>query len=495
MPKGTPVEEILRSWKEIAAYIGRDVRTAIRWEKDRGLPVRRPPGSKKSGSVFAYRGELDKWMMGDGARPQPESSASKMPAELAAGIGRDEVAAGADVGTRVLRSEYRRSAGLAGVGVLALCALAIVLTGFAPTLTHRGLELPLQFVRTDYSPGENPTGMVVADFDNNGIPDLVVANAKENSLAVFLGQGNGMFAQPIKVTGLAEYPTYFAVADFNGDGNMDVALQTKFGASRFHVLLGDGRGHLRQASVEDLPGGNKGSAVGDVNHDGKADVAVVLSFAKKVVVLLSNGDGSFRRSAELESPTQPGPVAMGEFNGDGNPDLVVCDFNVGMGKAVTVYLGKGDGTFPTRRVFRTGGGPLHVAVADVNEDGKLDIVTADFQAGVSVLLGNGDGTFREPAEFEAGKANTNVAVTDLDQDGRLDILALGMHDDALVFLRGHGDGKFDGPQKIPTGRYPDVIAVADFDGDGLPDVAVTNTYAGSLSVYLNRSRRRSSWGR
>ncbi len=480
MAIGTQPGEILRSWKEIASYIGRDVRTAIRWEKERGLPVRRPPGSKRAGSVFSYRRELDQWLMGNGAG-HPASRA-----------GEHAVDASAPTDSPDITGQWTTPR--AGpVVLIALCAVAILLTGFAPSLGRRGLSLPLQFVRTDYFPGDSPTGMVVADFNNDGIPDLIVANSKDNNLAVLLGQGNGTFGPPIKATGLAEYPSYFAVGDFNGDGNLDVAVQTKFGASQFHVLLGDGTGYLRETSVQDIPGGNKGSAVADLNGDGKLDVVIVRSLANAVTVLLGNGDGAFRRFVDLESTTPPGPVAIGDVNGDGIPDLVVCDYNVGTGKSVTVYLGKGDGTFPTRRSFRTGAGPLHVAIADVNEDGKPDIVTADFLAGVSVLLGNGDGTLREPLEYEAGKANTFVALTDLDQDGHIDILALGMHDDSLTFLRGHGDGRFDSPQKISTGRYPDVIAVGDFDGDGKPDVAVTNSYANSMSVFLNRSGRRSLW--
>ena len=473
MAAGTQPAQTLRSWKEIAAYLGRDVRTVIRWERDRGLPVRRPPGNKRAGNVFAYRDELDSWLMDSVTVAAPDHPA---PPALAQTSG---------------RRRWNPVPKLAAF--VCLWVVVLALSAFGPRIVRRGLVLPLQMVRTDYFPGAGPTGMVLADMDNNGIPDLVIVNSKEESLSVLLGQGNGMFSPAGKVTGLAEYPYYFAVGDFNGDGNLDVAVQTKLGNSRLRIFFGDRAGHLRPGPEQELPGGNKGMAVADLNGDGKLDLVVVLSYAKAVAVLLGNGDGTFHQGAFLLSGVSPGPATIADFNRDGIPDIAVCDYNVGTGNSVTIYLGKGDGTFPSNHSFRTGGGPLHIVAGDVNDDGKLDLVTADFQAGVSLLLGNGDGTFQPPRDFVAGKANTYVALADIDHDGHLDLLSLGEHDDVLAFLRGHGNGNFDPPQKIPTGRYPDVIAVGDFDGDGLLDVAVTNTFANSLSVYLNRSPRRHIW--
>lgn len=467
MPAVVEPADLLKSWKEIASYLGRDVRTVIRWEKDKALPIHRAPGLKRAGTVFAYRSELDRWMMGN-----PD----------------DSVAATREA---PLLSRPQRSRWLAVAAIALVALIALLLTGFSKA-RHRGLALPLQLARTDYATSQNPAGILAVDVNKDGFADLIVANAKSESISVYLGRGDGTFAEPINTEGIPEYPTYFVVGDFNGDGKLDVGLHTKFGTSQFYVLLGDGAGHFRRTVEQALPGGNKGVTGGDLNGDGKTDIVITRNSAKLITVLLGNGDGTFRSAVDLPTTVSAGPTAIADLNGDGHPDIAVADYNVGTGRTVTVFLGNGDGTFSPGRSFPTGGGPLHIAVADVNEDGKQDLVTADFQAGVSVLLGNGDGSFREPREFPAGKANTFVAITDFDQDGHLDILALGMHDDALTFLRGHGNGDFDPPQKFATGRYPDVIAIGDFDRDGRPDLAVTNGWANSVSVYLNRSERRST---
>jgi len=457
--------EILRSWKEIAAYLGRDVRTVIRWEKERGLPVRRPPGNKKAGTVFAYRHELDAWSRGD-------------------------IATSAQGERHTHVWEWRR---------IWLTAPVLVLAGLLPLVVRAtngrvGLALPLQWSRTDYSPGIEPAGLVAADVNKDGIVDLVVANVSEDTIAVLPGAGNGTFGAPIKTTTVPK-PFYFVVADLNADGNLDIALHTRAEDSTFQVLLGDGTGHFKNRSQVPLPGRNKGIAAADLNHDGKIDIVVVRQLSRLISVLIGNGDGTFRVGADLTMPTLLGPVTIADLDGDGALDIVSADYNSATGKTVTVLFGRGDGSFPKRKSFPTGGGPLSVSAADVNEDGNIDLLTANFQSGISVLLGDGRGEFRPPLEFPAGKANTYIYVTDLDQDGHLDVLALGMHDDSLAFLRGHGTGTFDTPQIIPTGRYPDVIAAGDFDRDGKQDLAVSGSYGNSVSTYLNRSQRQTFWER
>jgi FG-GAP-like repeat len=461
---------LLHSWKEIAAYLGRDVRTVMRWAKDKGLPVHRLPGGARA-AVFAYREEMDAWLLG-----------------LNDSVG----AANAETITPPTPNPRRRSRGYGIAATFALSVFAVlILSAFwIPTGTRQS-SLPLQFTRVDYAAAE-PMGIAAADFNNDGLADLIVANAKSEKIEVLLGNGDGTFSRHESVN-VAGGPSYFAIADFNGDGNLDVALHVRT-TGVFHVLSGDGHGNLRETFTMALPGGDKGMATADLNHDGKPDIVIVQPGRKAVAVLLGNGDGTFREGPLLEAAPIPAMVAFGDFNRDGHIDLVFCDYNIGTGNTVSVYLGKGDGTFGARRSYLTGGGPLHVAVGDVNEDGIVDIVTANFQDRISVLLGKGDGTFGEPRHFDAGKANTFVALVDLNGDGHVDVLSLGMHDDSLAYLRGYGDGTFAPPELISTGRYPDVIAVADMNRDGKLDIAVSNSWGNSFAVFLNRSEsRRGLW--
>src|SRR5207249_3382514 len=144
-------------------------------------------------------------------------------------------------------------------------------------------------------------------------------------------------------------------------------------------------------------------AAGDFNGDGQLDLAVADNGAKAVSVLLGNGDGTFQAARAFPVGDYPRSVVVGDFNGDGKLDLVLTNPNV---DTLSVLLGNGDGTFQDPTTFAAGTSPYSVAVGDFNGDGKLDLAVADrghpeshIAGAVSVLLGNGDGTFQAPLTF------------------------------------------------------------------------------------------------
>jgi hypothetical protein len=255
--------------------------------------------------------------------------------------------------------------------------------------------------------------MVAGDFNGDGILDIAVLSGKPDHfhIAIFLGRGDGTFIQK-KSFIASSHPSFLGVADFNGDGKLDLYIDgsSKYGGSFFEVLLGNGDGTFD--SGNGFGGGVTmyGSylpAFGDFNGDGRVDLALV-DFDGKVEVFLNNGNG-FQNGVSYPLTFGGTNVAVADINGDGKVDLVT--------DGVSVLLGNGDGTFKDDggvSLPLTGGS---ANVGDFNGDGKLDIA-----AGLSMLLGNGDGTFQSPLTF-AGLFSQPVTMGDFNGDGKLDLVS------------------------------------------------------------------------
>jgi sigma-B regulation protein RsbU (phosphoserine phosphatase) len=358
-------------------------------------------------------------------------------------------------------------------------------SGFARRL-HR-LRRPLHVERLErrvvpsfvapqaFDVGGLAMGVAVGDFNGDGVPDLAVAD--DRSVSVLLGRGDGSF-QPARIFSAGLSPAAVAVGDFNGDGRLDLAVTTQTGVS---VLLGNGDGSFQPPRF--LVGGGRGFissvAVGDFNGDGFLDI--VATHADGLIdVFLGNGDGSFRVSDNLLN-NEPTSVAVADLNDDGRPDLVVTDNG---GGEVHIFLGNGDGLFQEAGRYRAGPSQASsVAVGDFNGDGIPDLAVTSI-AGVSVFLGYGDGSFHDALPFGAGRRPSSVAVGDVNGDGFLDLVVTNADDNTVSVLLGNGDGSFQTARNSSTGAQPTSVALADFNRDGRLDLAAADGADYTVSVLL-----------
>jgi len=196
----------------------------------------------------------------------------------------------------------------------------------------------------------------------------------------------------------------------------------------------------------------------------------------------------FLGTTDLHPASGTNDIAVGDVNGDGHLDAVFASYN-GTSNWISVSLGHGDGTFSVPEAITTlpgdnNGGPA-VALADVNGDGKLDVLAASWAGyGVAVFLGHGDGTFGAEADYPVASGYANsIAVGDFNGDGKIDIVTSDPFGSIVSILLGNGDGSFQAPVPYATDVTPEAVAVADFNGDGKLDVAASNT-TGTVSIFL-----------
>jgi hypothetical protein len=337
--------------------------------------------------------------------------------------------------------------------------------------------------------GSIPVAVAVADFNGDGKLDLVVANKFSANVSVLLGRGDGTFLAASNYSAGAS-PASVAVADFNGDSKPDLAVADP-GTAAVTVRLGAGDGTFLDVTnyvAGDVP---QSVAVGDFNGDGKIDLAVANRSSGDVSVLLGAGDGTFLTATNYDVGADPVFVAAGDFNGDARQDLALANGAVfSDSTGVSVLLA--DDPFSAATNYNAGTAPRSVAVGDFNGDNKLDLAVANYgsfvhgqlvDSSVSILLGRGDGTFEAPTNYAAGQGPVSVAVGDLNGDGRADLAVANDLSANVSLLLGNGDGTFAAPIHFGAGARPRAVAIGDFNGDGRSDMVIARD--GGALLLLN----------
>jgi FG-GAP-like repeat len=399
------------------------------------------------------------------------------------------------------------------------CLYSIVALVVAATAAPLALPQTISFKPASGSPvgvGKAPISVATGDFNNDGKQDFAAVSADDNTVSVFLSNGNGTFSpapnSPFTVNGgflSGSFPIAIAVGDFNGDGNLDLAITnlprnilcdlsslTGNICSAVTILLGDGHGSFQAANNID-PGGHLPTsvAVGDFNGDGHPDLVVTNFNDSSVSILLGDSSGTHFNQASnspISVGARPTWVAVADFNGDGILDLAVSNADAG---TVSILIGnnangKGDGTFhaASGSPISVGLRPISLAIADLDGDGKLDLAVLDFtNSTVSILKGNGDGTFMTPVGYGVGGHPFSLVVADFNKDGKPDLAVANRLSNSVSILTGTGNGAFALTGSVSTGVSPQSLALGDFRGGLQSDLVAVNTTSSTASVLLNNT--------
>ena len=329
--------------------------------------------------------------------------------------------------------------------------------------------------------GAGPRTLVSADFNSDGNLDIATANHNSNSVAVFFGTGTGAFSSAtLYVVGTT--PTIsnprLTKGDFNNDGKPDLATANELGGSQeLSVLLNNGNGTFAAAvnyTAGNLPGFNMPQCLisNDFNNDSNADIALINMNGIALSVFLGNGTGSFPPCVNYSMAMMPLLVISDNFNNDAFDDLAIS------GSSVAILFGSASGTFSAASYYPNAG--FFLTSGDLNGDGFKDIATS-----TGVLLGSGSGTF-SPAGNYATISGWGVACADYDGDGHKD-LAVNTST-TITLLQGLGTGYFGSSANFILNTSPAEMVSADLNNDTKPDLALGNGFSGmNANILLNRS--------
>jgi hypothetical protein len=327
--------------------------------------------------------------------------------------------------------------------------------------------------------GNKPSGIAVADFNGDGRLDIAVTNEGDNTISVILSTSGGGFANEVIYT-VGTAPLALVSGDFNGDHIPDLAVVNSQDKT-LSILIGEGNGTFKGQVT--YPTGTMPVAVvtADFNNDGKLDLAVANQEDGTVSLLVGNGDGTFRPQSTTNTVSGAIAIASGDFNNDDRLDVVVIDG----GGDLSLLLSNGGGGF-TASTFSIGSSAGGLAVGDLNKDGNLDIVVTNPESAELVtLLGNGSGGFQSLSTFTNVIPNT-VIVGDFNHDGKLDLAvgAGGSFPSSILILLGKGDGTYHKPLTNGFSGTALQLAAADLNNDNHLDLAAVDAINNQVSIFL-----------
>ena len=334
--------------------------------------------------------------------------------------------------------------------------------------------------------GSSTLAVQVADFNGDGNADVALPLNNPDVVVVFYSDGAGGFSTGLSF-GAGSYPHALAAGDFNEDGKVDLAVAASSGADYgVEILLNNGTGGFQSSIFFKAGEFLAGLAIGDFDRDGHQDIAATGGNSQHLTVLRGNGTGAFTKFGVFDVGVAS-DLVVGDFNMDGIPDLATNG-----GLQLLILQGDGTGAFAVVHSYPLPVNGTGLVTANLNHDNRLDVaVSENNNSSTVVFLGNGDGSFATGIEGQPADAQ-GIATADFDGDGNLDLALPNYSAGTVTIAFGRDNGRFRPGRSIKLpgrGAYPYDIVIGDFNADGRPDLVTANYGTGDATVMLNLPRQ------
>jgi flagellin len=340
----------------------------------------------------------------------------------------------------------------------------------------------------------NTLGITTGDVNGNGLTDVIVGSRDTNTIVVYNNAGDGTF-NAIQTLTTGSFHGDIVYEDINGDGVKDIIVAEE---TAIRIFTGNSNGSF--ATAVTLAAGAIGSrsialAVGDFNGDGLNDIASISQNDNNFSVFINQGSGTFAPRVSYTIPNTGTninleSISLADFNNDGVLDIITASFDA---NTVNISFGRGDGTFNNAVSYNQGvsNNPRTVLVGDFNNDGYIDFISPTSNAN-NIFLNNGDGTFRQGTSFAPnGSAPQSGTVSDLNGDGIDDITLFYVGSNTVATFLGNGDGTFRVASSIANPNA-ESGAYADLNNDGVLELIATTSNGGSRVQILNQNIQESA---
>jgi hypothetical protein len=333
--------------------------------------------------------------------------------------------------------------------------------------------------------GKGPSYLLTHDINLDGEPDLVSVNAKDNSLSLLYGKGDGTFHTPRNIR-VASEPTMVTTGDINRDGIPDLVTNAR-GAEMVVILLGNGDGSFRRGVPIKTGKVPLNVILADFNNDKKLDAAVTLTF-DQMEIYMGSGDGYFKKKETYLTGSRSFSGVAEDFNGDGNTDIALATSSSNA-SSIRVFLGNDDATFQKPIIYAKNLVPLALILEDMNADGKPDLVFASGKGdNLYMLFSKGDGSFSEPISFSGGGGPFSLTAGHFNQDKIKDVAVANSRSSSFSLVVRNDNGSFHYPTRdyVVDGGTVLAITSGDYNHSGMQDIAVASNFKNTIEIFLQR---------